>query len=95
MNFELTDDQRSVQEAAARYARERLAPGYQSRERENRIDRALVREMGELGLIAPELPEHYGGLGAAGSSTASTGASVFSKTSAKCFSNGTAGPSTA
>lgn len=64
MSYDLTDDQRAFQETARRFAREKLAPGYQRREVEGRIDRALVREMGALGLIAPELPEEMGGLGA-------------------------------
>ena len=59
----LTDEQRSFMATARRFARERIAPHYQRREQEQSIDRALVREMGELGLIAPELPETYGGLG--------------------------------
>ena len=63
MSFDLNDDQRAFQETARRFAREKLAPGYQRREVEGRIDRALVREMGGLGLIAPELPEEFGGLG--------------------------------
>ena len=63
MSYDLTDDQRAFQETARRFAREKLAPGYQRREVEGRIDRALVREMGSLGLIAPELPEEFGGLG--------------------------------
>jgi cyclohexanecarboxyl-CoA dehydrogenase len=64
MSFDLTEDQRAFQDTARRFAREKLAPGYQLREAEARIDRALVREMGRLGLIAPELPEELGGLGA-------------------------------
>jgi cyclohexanecarboxyl-CoA dehydrogenase len=64
MRFDLNDDQLAFQETARRFAREKLAPGYQRREVEGRIDRALVREMGALGLIAPELPEEMGGLGA-------------------------------
>jgi cyclohexanecarboxyl-CoA dehydrogenase len=64
MAFDLTDDQRAFQETARRFAGEKLAPGYQRRETEGRIDRVLVREMGALGLIAPELPEPLGGLGA-------------------------------
>ncbi|MBQ8105445.1 MAG: cyclohexanecarboxyl-CoA dehydrogenase [Afipia sp.] len=64
MSFDLNDDQLAFQETARRFAREKLAPGYQRREMEGRIDRALVREMGDLGLIAPELPEEMGGLGA-------------------------------
>lgn len=63
MSYDLTDDQRAFQDTARRFARERLAPGYQRRETEGCIDRALVREMGRLGLIAPELPEEFGGLG--------------------------------
>ena len=63
MSFDLNDDQLAFQETARRFAREKLAPGYQRREVEGRIDRALVREMGALGLIAPELPEEMGGLG--------------------------------
>ena len=65
MSFDLNDDQRAFQETARRFAREKLASGYQRREAEGRIDRALVREMGDLGLIAPELPEEFGGLGTA------------------------------
>jgi cyclohexanecarboxyl-CoA dehydrogenase len=59
----LTEDQRAFQETAQRFARERIAPGYMAREKEGRVDRALVREMGALGLIGADLPERYGGLG--------------------------------
>lgn len=59
----LGDEQRAFQQAAQRFARERIAPGYMDREKAGRIDRALVREMGALGLIGADLPERYGGLG--------------------------------
>ena len=59
-------DLRDFAETARRFARERVAPGYRAREKEGRVDRALVREMGALGLIAPELPEPFGGLGVPG-----------------------------
>jgi cyclohexanecarboxyl-CoA dehydrogenase len=59
----LTEDQRAFQETARRFARERLAPGYMAREKEGRVDRALVRAMGALGLIGADLPERFGGLG--------------------------------
>ncbi len=58
-----SDEQAAIMETAERFARERLAPDYQKREQIGHIDRALVREMGALGLIAPELPEAFGGLG--------------------------------
>jgi cyclohexanecarboxyl-CoA dehydrogenase len=60
----LTEDQRAFQEAARRFARERIAPGYMAREKAGHVDRALMREMGALGLIGADLPERYGGLGA-------------------------------
>lgn len=59
----LTDELRSIQDITRRFAAERIAPDYMKREREACIDRALVREIGALGLIAPELPERFGGLG--------------------------------
>ncbi len=59
----LPDELRALQETAERFAREKIAPKYMARETEARVDKALIREMGELGLIAPELPEQYGGLG--------------------------------
>ena len=65
----ITPEQQAMQEAAARFARERLAPDYQKREADDAIDRALMREMGALGLIGVDLSERYGGLGL-GSTTA-------------------------
>ncbi|HEY0836494.1 MAG TPA: cyclohexanecarboxyl-CoA dehydrogenase [Azospirillum sp.] len=63
MDFSLDQDQQALVEAAGRFARNRLAPGYQSREKALRIEREVVREMGELGFLGPELPESCGGLG--------------------------------
>lgn len=59
----LGEDLAAVQETARRFAAERVAPGHMAREAEARIDRTLIREMGSLGLIAPELAEIHGGLG--------------------------------
>lgn len=62
----LTDDQRALQETARRFARERLLPEYQKREKIGTLDRALIREMGELGFLGSDLPEEYGGMGLSG-----------------------------
>jgi cyclohexanecarboxyl-CoA dehydrogenase len=59
----LDDDYRAVTEVAQRFARERLAPQYMAREQVGNIDRAIVREMGDLGLIGVDLPESLGGHG--------------------------------
>jgi cyclohexanecarboxyl-CoA dehydrogenase len=63
MEFDLSAEQKAMRDAARRFATDQLAPGYAMREREGKLDRALVQRMGELGLIAPELPEDVGGLG--------------------------------
>jgi cyclohexanecarboxyl-CoA dehydrogenase len=63
MNYALSEQQQAFRETAMRFAKEKLAPHYQKRATEDRIDRALMKEMGALGLIAPDLPEQYGGLG--------------------------------
>jgi len=63
MDYTLTEQQQSFREAAERFSREKLAPQYQRRAREHRLDRELLREMGALGLIGADIPEHYGGLG--------------------------------
>jgi cyclohexanecarboxyl-CoA dehydrogenase len=57
-----TEDQSALQEAARRFSRERLLPMYQQREREGRVDRLLLREMGKLGLLGMDLPDRYGGM---------------------------------
>lgn len=62
----LNDDQRALQETARRFARERLLPDYQNREKIGVLDRSLIREMGELGFLGSDLPEEYGGMGLSG-----------------------------
>lgn len=44
-------------------APDRDQASYQTRKQETGLDRAMLREMGALGFIGPELPEEYGGLG--------------------------------
>jgi cyclohexanecarboxyl-CoA dehydrogenase len=57
------EEQLALRDAARRFARERLLPHYQAREKDPRVDPELRREMGELGLLAPDLSPDYGGLG--------------------------------
>jgi cyclohexanecarboxyl-CoA dehydrogenase len=61
MNPYLDDDLIAIAEQARRFAAERVAPGFQERDRTRVLDRGLMRAMGELGFIAPELPESAGG----------------------------------
>ncbi|MBB4287440.1 cyclohexanecarboxyl-CoA dehydrogenase [Roseospira goensis] len=59
-----TEELAALREMARRFAMDRLRPGYQAREQSGAFEPDLVREMGALGLIAPELPERFGGSGA-------------------------------
>ncbi|NMF90663.1 cyclohexanecarboxyl-CoA dehydrogenase [Aromatoleum petrolei] len=63
MDFSLSPEQQALVDTAARFARERLAPGYKAREKAERIEREVIREMGELGFLGPELSEAHGGMG--------------------------------
>jgi len=63
MNPYLGDDLVAIADQARRFASERVAPGFQERDRTRVLDRSLMRAMGELGFIAPELPERFGGQG--------------------------------
>jgi cyclohexanecarboxyl-CoA dehydrogenase len=60
----LNEDQQALQEAARRFSRTRLLPSYQQREKEGRLDRALLREMGALGLLGVDVSPEHGGMGA-------------------------------
>lgn len=59
-----TDDQMALRETARRFARERLLPDYQTREKLGVLDRGLLAEMGRIGLMGVDVPEAFGGLGA-------------------------------
>ena len=48
MNPYLDDDLRTLAEHARRFATERIAPGFQERDRTRVLDRGLMREMGAL-----------------------------------------------
>lgn len=63
MNPYLDDDLMALAGHARRFATERVAPGFLERDDTRVLDRDLMREMGELGFIAPELPTRFGGLG--------------------------------
>jgi glutaryl-CoA dehydrogenase len=60
---ELTEEERMVRDTARDYAQEKLFPRVLTAYREERFDRAILNEMGALGLIGATLPEEYGGAG--------------------------------
>ncbi|GAB4360067.1 MAG: acyl-CoA dehydrogenase [Gammaproteobacteria bacterium] len=56
----LTEDERMVKEAAHAYCQEKLLPRVLTAHREERFDREIMNEMGELGFLGSTLPEEYG-----------------------------------
>jgi len=60
---QLTGEERAVRDAAREYSQGRLAPRVLEAFRNESADPAIFREMGELGLLGPTLPEAYGGAG--------------------------------
>ncbi|WP_310610139.1 acyl-CoA dehydrogenase family protein, partial [Limnohabitans sp.] len=63
LDLQLTDDERQVKEAAAAYCQEGLAPRVLEAFRHETTDASIFREMGDLGLLGPTIPEAYGGAG--------------------------------
>ena len=59
----IDEDLQALADTARRFAEERVKPGFLERDQTRDLDRVLLREMGELGFICPELPEQHGGLG--------------------------------
>ena len=52
----IDEDLQALAETARRFAEERVKPGFLERDKTRVLDRALLREMAELGFICPELP---------------------------------------
>ncbi|MEM9303108.1 MAG: acyl-CoA dehydrogenase family protein [Pseudomonadota bacterium] len=64
MDFQLTDEQRELQETARRYARERLVDVAEEIERTGEPpSHALIKEFAEMGFMGINVPEALGGLG--------------------------------
>jgi hypothetical protein len=61
VDLEPSELQRAAQETARRFARERIAPVAAENDRAGRFPADLVQRLGELGLLAMNVPEAYGG----------------------------------
>jgi glutaryl-CoA dehydrogenase len=60
---ELTEEERRIRDTARAYARDKLLPRILAAYREEHFDRAILAEMGALGMLGATLPEEYGGAG--------------------------------
>jgi cyclohexanecarboxyl-CoA dehydrogenase len=64
LSFAFTAEQEQFREAIARFARERVAPGYRDRSSRGVYPMDLHAEMASLGVLGIGLPEKFGGTGA-------------------------------
>jgi glutaryl-CoA dehydrogenase len=60
---QLTEEERMVRDTARDYAQDKLMPRVLTAYREERFDREIMTEMGDLGLLGATIPEEYGGAG--------------------------------
>ena len=63
LDSQLSADERMIKEAAAAYCQDKLQPRVIEAFRKEQTDVAIFREMGELGLLGPTIPEAFGGPG--------------------------------
>ena len=63
LDAQLTDEERMVRDAASAFAKDVLMPRVIEDFREESFDPAVMREMGQLGLLGPTIPEEFGGAG--------------------------------
>ncbi len=60
---QLDDEERMIRDTARAYAQDKLMPRVTKANRDEVFDPAIMREMGELGLLGPTIPEEFGGVG--------------------------------
>ncbi|MGI8706215.1 MAG: acyl-CoA dehydrogenase [Sphingomicrobium sp.] len=63
LDSQLTDEEKLVRDTAEAYAQEKLQPRVTEAYLEERFDREILTEMGELGLLGATIPDDYGGAG--------------------------------
>jgi glutaryl-CoA dehydrogenase len=63
LDAQLSDEERLVRDTAEGYAQEKLQPRVTSAFLDERFDREIMTEMGELGLLGATIPHDYGGAG--------------------------------
>ncbi len=63
LDTQLTDDERAIRDAARAYCQKQLAPRVLEAFRHEKVDAAIFREMGAVGLLGATIPERHGGAG--------------------------------
>jgi alkylation response protein AidB-like acyl-CoA dehydrogenase len=63
MDFQLSDEQKLIREAAREFAEREILPNIRDNDREARFDRELARKLGQIGFLGAPVAEEHGGRG--------------------------------
>ena len=63
MDFELTDEQRLLQDTVRRFVEDRILPNAVENDIAHHLDMGAIEGMAELGILGITIPEEYGGAG--------------------------------
>ncbi|GAG21378.1 unnamed protein product, partial [marine sediment metagenome] len=63
MDFELTDEQIMSRDMARKFAEQEILPTLKENERQEKFDPGIIKKMASQGLLAPHMPEEWGGIG--------------------------------
>ena len=63
MDFELTEEQRLLEQSVREWGAKAVAPKIRDLDREHRFDRNILPQMADLGLLGCSVPADYGGAG--------------------------------
>lgn len=63
MDFELTEEQVMFRDMARKFAEQEIIPNLKENERQEKFDVGIIKKMASQGLLAPHMPQEYGGLG--------------------------------
>jgi cyclohexanecarboxyl-CoA dehydrogenase len=61
MDFSFNEDQQLLRNTLAEFGRRELAPYYAERDNDENLPRAIVRQLGAMGLLAPMVDPAFGG----------------------------------
>lgn len=63
MDFELSEEQTMFQDMARKFAEQEILPPLKENARQDKFDIGIIKKLASQGLLAPHMPQEYGGLG--------------------------------
>jgi acyl-CoA dehydrogenase len=63
LNFEISDDQKQLQELARKFAKEEIIPKAHHHDKTGEFPREIAKKAWEMGLMNTHIPTEFGGMG--------------------------------